>query len=134
MQALTDFEQAILQEPDNGQFYYGRALAQLMSGKLDSALSSVERAISLGNACEWRYLRGVILSRLGNRQAAIEQFNSTSCFTVASASEMQDIMLDGEREFKRAEGFSEQDLRTLWDERGLPPVVIKEYQKVSRSS
>ena len=124
-QALSDFDQAIAQEPENGQYYYGRALAQMMLGQLDSALSSVDRAVNLGNACEWRYLRALILSRLGRRQLAIEQFNSSSCFSISGT---QDVMFKGEREFQRSKDFSEQDLRMLWGGRGLPPVVIREYE------
>jgi tetratricopeptide (TPR) repeat protein len=121
-EALRDFEQAILQEPDNAQYYAGQAMAELLLERPSKALSSIDSAVARGPACIYRYLRGVILSRQNRKEEAIKQFESSSCVAVNDI----DKMFKGEREFQRSRIFSEQDLKMLFDQR-LPVSVEKDY-------
>jgi tetratricopeptide (TPR) repeat protein len=114
-QALDDFNKAIFHEPDNAQYYVGKAFAELMSGALNDSLASVDKAIAMGYSAS--YLKGVILSRQKREREAIELFNRTVC--IDQLPPAKSIMCDGELENQRARNLSEQELREFWSRSGM---------------
>jgi len=76
--SLADFDRAIAGQPENSQFYRGRALARVAVGMHREALVDAERLVSL--APQWGisyYVRGVALSALGRDRDAIADFDES---------------------------------------------------------
>jgi tetratricopeptide (TPR) repeat protein len=73
--ALPDFDAAISGQPENSQFYRGRALARAAVGRAGEALNDAERLITLAPQMgESYYARGVALTKLGRDEEAIREF------------------------------------------------------------
>jgi tetratricopeptide (TPR) repeat protein len=74
--SLSDFDAAISGQPDNAQFYRGRALARVAVGLADQALEDAERLIALAprNGMSY-YAHGMALAALGRDEAALADFD-----------------------------------------------------------
>jgi tetratricopeptide (TPR) repeat protein len=76
--ALSDFDVAIAAQPENTQFYRGRALARVETGMLAAALEDAQRLVERApQNGESFYPRGVALAALGRLDAAIHDFDET---------------------------------------------------------
>lgn len=76
--SLADFDRAIAGQPENAQFYQGRALARAALGRHQEALVDAERLVTLSP--QWGpsyYARGVALSGLGRDRDAIADFDES---------------------------------------------------------
>ncbi|HVP30515.1 MAG TPA: hypothetical protein VMW35_15265 [Myxococcota bacterium] len=77
-EALADFDVAIAAQPENAQFYRGRALARVAAGRAEAGLEDAERLIALASANgESFYPRGVALAALGRLDGALADFDET---------------------------------------------------------
>jgi tetratricopeptide (TPR) repeat protein len=75
-ESLTDFDVAIAGQPENDQFYRGRALARAAVGRYRDALADAEHLVSVApQRAESYYARGVALSGLGRDRDAILDFS-----------------------------------------------------------
>ncbi|MDH4066426.1 MAG: tetratricopeptide repeat protein [Acidobacteriota bacterium] len=73
---LPDFDRAIAEEPDNSQFYRGRALARVTVGRLAEALDDGERLVGLAPQFGPSYFaRGAALAAQGRHAEAIRDFD-----------------------------------------------------------
>jgi tetratricopeptide (TPR) repeat protein len=73
--ALPDFDAAISGQPENSQFYRGRALALAAVGRASEALNDAERLIKAAPQMgESYYARGIALTKLGRDEEAIKEF------------------------------------------------------------
>lgn len=73
---MDDFDAAIAGQPENAQFYRGRALARAAAGRWESALQDGERLVQLAPQMgESYYSRGVALAGLGRHGEAIREFS-----------------------------------------------------------
>ncbi len=73
--ALSDFDAAISGQPENAQFYRGRALARAAVGRPGEALNDAERLVALAPQMgESYYARGIALSKVGRHEEAIRDF------------------------------------------------------------
>lgn len=76
--SLADFDSAIAEQPENAQFYRGRALARVAVGRKHEALADAERLLKL--APQWGetyYVHGAVLSALGRDRDAIAEFDES---------------------------------------------------------
>jgi len=74
--ALADFDAAISGQPENSQFYRGRALARAGVGQTGEALNDAERLVALAPQMgESYYARGIALAKLGRDAEAIREFS-----------------------------------------------------------
>lgn len=116
---LEDFQLALRQAPLQAQFYKGVAEAEMDLDRPDEALGAIDRALLVGpQVVEWRYVRGVALSRLGRREDAIAQFDRTSACTQSASPGLPEIVVfyNGATEYERT--------RTL-----SPPEIRREYRE-----
>jgi len=73
--ALPDFDAAISGQPENSQFYRGRALALAAVGRASEALHDAERLVTVSPQMgESYYARGIALTKLGRDREAIREF------------------------------------------------------------
>jgi len=76
--SLADFDLAIAGQPENDQFYRGRALARAAVGRHHEALADAELLVKLApQRAESYYARGVALSALGRDRDAIPDFDES---------------------------------------------------------
>ena len=76
--SLADFDLAIRGQPENAQFYRGRALARAAVGRHQEALADADRLVTLApQQGESYYARGVALSGLGRDREAVAQFDES---------------------------------------------------------
>ena len=76
--SLADFDLAISGQPENTQFYRGRALARSAVGRNEEALVDANRLVTLApQQGESYYARGVALSGLGRERDAIADFDES---------------------------------------------------------
>lgn len=74
--AVPDFDLAIDQQPANGQFYRGRALALVTLGRFAEGLADAERLIEMEpQVGRSYYARGVALAGLERHEDAIRDFD-----------------------------------------------------------
>ncbi len=75
-EALPDFDAAIEGQPENAQFYRGRALARVELGLPEAALNDADRLVALApQQAESHYARGRALSAMGRDQEALAEFD-----------------------------------------------------------
>jgi len=76
--SLADFDLAIAGQPENSQFYRGRALARAAVGRHQEALVDAQRLVTLApQQGESYYARGVALSGLGRDRDAVTDFDES---------------------------------------------------------
>ncbi len=129
--ALNDIQTAIQGQPNNYQFYSGLALILLSMEKPVEALNAIDKALATKQpSAQWKYQRGIILSRLGRREDAIEQFASTVAVTLAPRGNepSRNVYYDGAREFEKSRRLSPEEILVVWTK----PVPIEHYLNVSR--
>ena len=74
-QSLQDFDLAIRDEPENAQFYRGRALARAKLGMHKKAMEDAERLLQLApQQGETHYVLGVALANLGRYRDAVRAY------------------------------------------------------------
>lgn len=114
--ALEDFGKAIKAQPDNVQYYTGSALAYLAMQKPDDALKAINKATEAAPQCQpWRYLKAIVLSRLGSKDAAVAEFNRTIVYTIVGKDNKQkDVYLDGQEQYKSAHEWSIDQVIRAW--------------------
>jgi tetratricopeptide (TPR) repeat protein len=77
-ESLADFDLAIDAQPENAQFYRGRALARIAAGQLDGGLADAERLLALApQNAESLYVRGTALAARGRFDEALADFDET---------------------------------------------------------
>jgi tetratricopeptide (TPR) repeat protein len=77
-EALADFDLAIGAQPENAQFYRGRALARVAAGQLDGALADAKRLLALApQDAESLYVHGAALAARGRFEEALADFDET---------------------------------------------------------
>jgi tetratricopeptide (TPR) repeat protein len=99
--ARQDFQRAIAAQPENGQFYVGDALAELLLDRAGDALATIDRAIALApRDSSARYLRAVILARSGRAAEAAVAFAAIPAVTCAGNG--RTVPFDGEHELQKS--------------------------------
>ncbi len=74
--ALADFDRAIALQPDNTQFYHGRALARIAVGRAMDALADGDQTVrDAPQRGESYFARGAALAALGRDADAIRDFD-----------------------------------------------------------
>jgi len=75
-EALPDFDAAIVGQPENTQFYRGRALARVHAGVPMEALEDADRLVTLvPQQAESHYARGRALAELDRDKEALAEYN-----------------------------------------------------------
>lgn len=74
-QRLSYIDQAIALAPDRGGYYKTRASLLLTLCRTEEAIANMDRAIELADHPYFRYLRGIMLSRVSQYDAAIDDFD-----------------------------------------------------------
>jgi tetratricopeptide (TPR) repeat protein len=75
--AIPDFDRAITEQPENGQFYRGRALALVAVGRPAQGLADAERLVALEpQVGHSYYARANALAAMGNHEAAVRDFDA----------------------------------------------------------
>jgi tetratricopeptide (TPR) repeat protein len=78
-EALADLDAAIAAQPENAQFYRGRALVRVRAGLAEQALEDAERLVKRApQAADSYHVRGTALARLGRHRAAIADFDEAA--------------------------------------------------------
>lgn len=76
--ALPDFDAAIAGQPENAQFFRGRALARIELGLVEEATKDAETYFELApQRGEARYVRGRVFAALGRHREAVVEFDET---------------------------------------------------------
>lgn len=132
--ARSDIQMALKLYPRHDSFYGALAIVYLALEKPDAALQSIDRAMALSpKAGRWQYVRGMVLSCLGKKEAAIEQFNQTVVYTRVGGpdNKQTDIFFDGRREYERVQKCTRDDIAPQWTYGGrwLVDEVYNEYRK-----
>lgn len=74
--SLADFDAAIDGQPDNAQFYRGRALARVELGMAADALTDADQLVALApQQAESHYARGRALAALGRDEEALAEYD-----------------------------------------------------------
>lgn len=75
-QALPDFDAAIAGQPENAQFYRGRALARVELGMTAEALADADQLVALApQQAQSHYARGRALFALGRFEEALTEYD-----------------------------------------------------------
>jgi tetratricopeptide (TPR) repeat protein len=78
VKALKDYDKALSMQPDNGDFYYNRALVHYGLENTDQALADLEKAIELINSATGKSFaysrRAEILKKVGKLDASIKDY------------------------------------------------------------
>jgi tetratricopeptide (TPR) repeat protein len=78
VRALADYDRAIAAQPENAQFYRGRALARAAAGRAAEALADAEHLMAkLPQQAETWHARGVARLALGQAREALADFDHT---------------------------------------------------------
>lgn len=129
--ALASCQMAVNLAPCSDSFHNGLAVCYLAMGKLNDAKREIELAIKYAPQYQrWHYTKALILSRLGRKAEAIDEFNKTVVLTrMLPDNSRQEVHFNGELEFKRAVSMKRNELDRLWDYGGrwLSPNMDKDY-------